>query len=201
LHGTTGFLMPTWITSNGIRMDLFRGHNALLALLRDSALRARMSSASLQHIQNTYSFDNCARVLCDCVRRAIERAPRSDSVVAAPTHHATISKVSLPTVDPPWETYIPSVRHYVSQSCPALDTGCWIRLAAPLILEGHGIYRLLDPTWPATFDLTNNEFDLVSQLSQWQKSDSFLACSATQRKLQSWIEDGLLLCSTGHHHA
>ena len=181
LDNITGVLVPSWVTSNGIRLDLLHARNALLSLLKNTRLRTEMSAASVRHVCNTYSFEKSSSVLCSCISRMIDCDP--DLIPAKPMAvYQALQKGSLPDVTPPWESYAPSVRHYVSRSCPTIGIGSFIRIAAPLKMDRTGLYRLSDPAWPATYNLTESDLDVIRLLDEWQVADDYIEHKATWRQ-------------------
>jgi glycosyltransferase involved in cell wall biosynthesis len=195
IDGMTGFLMPTWLTPSGIRMDLIRGRNAVIDLLTDRMLRNKMAEAARRHVLQTYSFEACADILNECVRQSTTRPPSSRFVGTITAEFLTSGTEYLPPVDPPWESYISSIRHYVSGPCPVISHGSWIRLAAPLIPTKNNGYKLVDSAWPATFDLMEKEVHCLRDLNRWRPLTELIEEGCDESQIQQWVECGLLLAS------
>ncbi|MCA1612644.1 MAG: glycosyltransferase [Acidobacteria bacterium] len=79
VSGETGFLMPTWVTRSGIRMDLISGLEEATRLLLDREARARMSEAAARRVRGHYTEEACAARLVAAVKRAVERRRAGDS--------------------------------------------------------------------------------------------------------------------------
>jgi|GEM_PF-2681588 len=195
IDGRTGFLMPTWLTPSGIRMDLNRGRNAMLKLLTDQMLHKTMAEAARQHVLQTYSFEACAEILNECVRQSITQRPSSRSVEIKAAELMRTRTEYLPAVDPPWESYVPSIRHYVSDPCPAIRQDCWLKLAAPLIPTKKNVYKLVDPAWPAIFTLSEKEVYHLRDMNRWRLLSELAAEGCDESQIQEWLECGLLLAS------
>jgi glycosyltransferase involved in cell wall biosynthesis len=71
VHGTTGYLTPTWVTPTGIRTDLSAVADAVVRLLCDEGLRHHMSAAAAEHAAKEFSEKVCSEALGDAVRAAI----------------------------------------------------------------------------------------------------------------------------------
>lgn len=71
LDGITGYLIPTWVTATGIRMDTFAAADAVVRLLSDESHRQRMSAAAADHAAGTFSEAACSRLLVEAFQDAI----------------------------------------------------------------------------------------------------------------------------------
>lgn len=118
LNGETGFLMPTWTTRSGIRMDLTSGSFAVRGLLTDSSLRSRMSAAAIRHTRDQYSFDAFARQLRGAVEKAIASKPAAEPVTLAARPDRPPTHGLLPAANRPWRLYEQAVSDYVSGPPP-----------------------------------------------------------------------------------
>ena len=50
IPGETGYLMPTWVTDSGMRLDLIQGLDQIVSLLTDPPLRDKMAKAGVQRV-------------------------------------------------------------------------------------------------------------------------------------------------------
>lgn len=195
--GETGFLMPTWITRSGIRMDTGKGLEDSLKLLTDRALRERMSRAAVQCVRERYHFHACADILCGAVAEAAraKRDGQARPLRLLPLHPQPESEGLLPPIRKPWEVYKPVVADYVSHPTPRLEDGASLQLAAPLRVEADG-YRLDDPAWPALFRLTPPDLALIEKCTAETSVDRLELPEGMHRtRIETLIEMGLLLCS------
>jgi glycosyltransferase involved in cell wall biosynthesis len=197
VSGETGFLMPTWITQSGIRMDIGKGVEDALKLLTDRPLRERMSRAAVQRVRERYHFRRCADILCGAVEDAVraKKDSRAKPIRLIPLQPEPESERLLPPVQKPWEVYKPFVADYVSHPTPRPEDGTSLQLAAPLRVEANG-YRLDDPAWPALFHLTPPDIDLIEKCVEETPVERLESPEGLSRaRLATFIEMGLLLCS------
>ncbi len=202
IDGETGFLMPTWASRSGIRMDLDHGLDQVCRLLDDDPLRQRFSAAAAQRAHQVFSVPVCAERL----RRAIEESAAARHRGEArplrrrkPPEPATELGLLPPTAIP-WEAYSPVVEHYVSGPPPRPSANDRLRLAAPLITLAGGGQRLADPAWPATFQLTTADSESLGQcgrsFTRAQLEQALTAAgAAVENRVQQWLDLGLLLAN------
>jgi len=193
----TGFLMPTWITTTGIRMDLIKGLRDTLRLLLDSDLRARMSEAAVARVHNGYNYELCARTLITAVEQSIraQRQGQARSLVTKPLPQTPPVSGLLPRIERPWEYYQNMVADYVSMETPRIATHSLIQLAGPLNSNRHGGYVLDDPAWPATCQLNATELAQVEKCQDAVVAGELMRDDGDEQSLQRLIDDGLLICS------
>ena len=196
--GETGFLMPTWITRSGIRMDLIRGLDYAMQLLSDESLWARMSKAAVHRVQETYSHQACAHILRSVVCHAIDerQAGRSRplSGIESPPHPQRADL--LPSIAKPWESYRNAVAYYVSTEGPMPKSQSRLRLAAPLVTTERGGLRLRDPAWPAEFLLDDSDRAIVEHCQTViTVAELERAGNVDRMQIQRLIDIGLLICT------
>lgn len=193
----TGFLMPTWTTRAGIRMNLIKGLQDIIRLLLDVELRARMSEAAVRRVRDKYSYEVCARTLVTAVKQAIrdQRQGQARPISVVPPPPTPPVSGLLPPIKRPWEYYQNVVRYYVSTVTPTLTTQSTVQLAAPLNSDGDGDYVLDDPAWPATFRLSEAELALVEKCRDPVGIRALVRGGHGLKSLQALIDDGLLICS------
>lgn len=198
VSGETGFLMPTWITRSGIRMDLIKGFDDAIRLLLDEELRARMSEAAVRRVRELYNYEACAERLVRAVRESIEarRAGRARAVSPASPRPVPEPAGLLPEIEQPWEYYQNVVADYVSTEAPSPTIGSRLRLAAPLATDQHDGYLPDDPAWPATFHLTPAESSLAERCAEVTTVGEVARTEEDLRLIERLIADGLLLCSS-----
>lgn len=197
--GETGFLMPTWVTGSGIRMDLLRGADEAVRILADGELRERMGEAGARRAREHYSFAACAGRLRAAVADAVAayRAGGARPLALASSPPDPVESGLLPPVHPPWEHYRDAAAEYVSGPPPVPGPGCRIRLASPLLPEREG-FRLDDPAWPALFRLAGRDLEIAERCAgevSWEQLDA--AGLADPERLQRLIGMGLLLSTGG----
>ena len=193
----TGFLMPTWITRTGIRMDLIKGLRDTLRLLLDDDLRAHMSSAAVTRVRDNYGYEVCAKTLTDAIKQAVrdQRRGQARPLPVTPLPPPPPPSGLLPAIERPWEYYQNVVGHYVSAETPRVNAQSTIQLAAPLDADDNGGYFLDDPAWPATFRLSAPESALVEKCRGPVGAGTLMRDDGDRETLQSLINDGLLICS------
>lgn len=197
VSGETGFLMPTWTTRSGIRMDLLRGLEDAERLLSDPALRARMSEAAVRRVRDHYTEAACASRLVRAVREAVgaRRAGAARPVTMAAPRPTPEPAGLLPPLAQPWEHFQNAVSDYVSMPCPKPGPNSRLKLAAPLLSVGAGLRRLDDPAWPATFSLDESELAEVERYREPVAAEFTPDDDLGRARLARLVEDGLLICS------
>jgi glycosyltransferase involved in cell wall biosynthesis len=197
VSGETGFLMPTWVTRSGIRMDMIRGLEDAERLLSDAGLRARMSEAGVRRVREHYTEAACANRLVSAVREAVgaRRAGAARPVTMSPPRPAPEPAGLLPPLAQPWEHFQNAVSDYVSGLCPKPGPNSRLRLAAPLLSAGEGLRRLDDPAWPAAFDLDEFELGVAERYREARSAELLVDDELERVRLARFIEDGLLICS------
>jgi glycosyltransferase involved in cell wall biosynthesis len=178
LHGETGFLMPTWTTSSGLRMDVIAGVEQTARLLRDPSLRARLSGRARAHAQAEYDRARCAGRLVAAVRQAVEAHAQTAPLEAAPPLELPRAAGYLPPLEVGWEHYWPAVDDYAGPR-PSIGPGTRFRLAAPAHVEDSRL-QLADPAWPATIPLEPEERRIC------------LECRTTRHRRELGADDALL---------
>lgn len=165
VSGHTGYLMPTWITPAGIRMDLMTGAEQAIQCLTNPGTWARWSHAAVEWVRTLYSYERCANILRRAVADAIAQrhSTGSRAVVLAESQVTADSADLLPPIRRPWREFQGVVAEYVSQPCPALTASTLVRLAGPVVEVRPTQYRLEDPAWPATFHLHDQEAVLLDE--------------------------------------
>jgi glycosyltransferase involved in cell wall biosynthesis len=198
VSGETGFLMPTWVTRSGIRVDFINGLEHAAALLENVSLRARMSEAAASRARAAYSEEACAERLRAAVRAAVaeRRAGNVRPVSLSPPRAAPAPAGLLPPLELPWEYYQNATADYVSAECPTVNTRSRLRLAAPLEAAGGRTFRLLDPAWPALFHLDALD-QAVAECCRRVTTPGELPAEARGdlARIQRLVRDGLLLCA------
>jgi hypothetical protein len=156
LHRQTGYLMPTWTTASGLRLDTIFGTDAAHAILADSALRERLSQEAREHASTVYTPAVCARPLIEAVKSAISAYPARERLRVAPAPRLPAPAGYLPALETGWEHYWQAVSDYTSGAPPCIDGRARARLAAPASFVDSTL-RLEDPAWPAEIPLDAEE--------------------------------------------
>jgi glycosyltransferase involved in cell wall biosynthesis len=198
ISGHTGFLMPTWLTPSGIRMDMIQGSDETFRILTNPELRALLSRNAISHVRANYSHRKCSRSLCKTVAIAIDRKrlAKENTLSVRPLISSTAMHTHfLPETYPPWEAFLPSVERYVSHPVPRADLNTLIKLAAPIRAVGDKI-ALDDPAWPASFQLTDIP---IAELGKCQTPisvrDFTQKTGISLGRVQHCIDIGLLVSS------
>ena len=197
VHDETGFLMKTWTTRSGIRLDLIRGLDYVERLLREPSLRDEMGQAGVKRTHENYAYDVMVPKLVDAVKQAIKHHATGESRPVSVVKVKPELRMSglLPPIDQPWEYYENEVAEYVSERSPKLSPESRLRVAAPLVANGSGVYVLDDPAWPASFRLSPREFALAERCKDVVSVAELEPELNDPQLIQRLIGDGLLLCS------
>ncbi len=198
VSGETGFLMPTWTTRSGIRMDLIAGLENTLTLLLDKEARERASAAAARRAREVYSEEACAERLRAGVEAAVRerRSGGARRVSLAPPPARREPGGLLPPLAPPWEYYRDAVAAYVSAEGRSPGERSKLRLAAPLVPSGRdGFYSLDDPAWPATFRLDEAELAIAERCRDVTTAAELARRDEDLRCIRRMVDDGLILCS------
>ncbi|MGC4035698.1 MAG: glycosyltransferase family 4 protein [Chitinophagaceae bacterium] len=198
ISGQTGFLMPTWVTSTGIRMDTIYGTNAAFLLLQDKTLREKMSEACINRVKNLYTYEVFANSLRSIITGVIEQRQnkRIQSLVPSELPSPEQTDRYLPILQKPWEEYLTAVSYYVSSDLPELKSNSKLQLSSPIYEDDNHIYHLDDPAWPGYFSLQDHDLKILNlchqelSISQLMK---FLPVKFEQ--IEKLIKLGLLICS------
>jgi glycosyltransferase involved in cell wall biosynthesis len=197
IHDETGFLMKTWTTRSGIRIDLIRGVDDVERLLREPSLRNEMGKAGVKRTHENYAYEVIAPKLVHAVKQAIKNhaAGESRPVSAVKVKPELGMSGLLPAIDRPWEYYQNEVAEYVSDRRPILSPESKLRVAAPCVAAGSGAYVLDDPTWPASFCLSPREFALAERCKDVVSIADLDPELNDPQLIKRLIDDGLLLFS------
>ena len=190
LDGVTGALVDTWPTDGGIRLDFDSLVDETVELLRDPTRRAVVSVAAVRHGAERFDWTDCSRRLVDEVHRAIEAWKASpEPVVVAPAQIRVGSDPVLPPNEGrPWDFFRPRVEAFTSRAALRCPDVYRVRAAAP-IERVDTCWRLEDPTWPATYTLSEEAAELLLDTS----NTSISIESAIARLSEAEIDRLLLL--------
>jgi glycosyltransferase involved in cell wall biosynthesis len=194
LEGVTGFLMPTWLTRSGIRMDLLQGLDDAVRFLTNRDLQEQMAKAAVSRARQLYSEARCAEILRAAVREAVQNRLCGSSRpvrMARPLPDPPDAGL-LPPVARPWEAYWVPTAEYVSSPSPEPEPESRLCLAAPLEPAGDNCYRLLDPAWPAVFRLDEEDQRITNLCA---REITLTQSQADPDRVRRLITDGLLLSS------
>jgi glycosyltransferase involved in cell wall biosynthesis len=198
VSGETGFLMPTWITPCGIRMDVIQGIKQVERLLSDSELWSRISQASISHTREHFNYESCRRILSAAVRKAVKEYCENGGRPLKIADPLPIPEETglLPKIDRPFESFQNVVSAYVSGPTPRIRNDNFVCLASPVEESTNGRFRLLDHAWPATYTLDTTS-QAIANCSRELISTRELrrASGANRDQIQHLVDLGLLICS------
>jgi hypothetical protein len=197
VSGETGFLMPTWVSRTGIRVDWQSGVEAVATILRNRSLRLRLSLAGWSRARRIYSYERFASRLRAIIALAVRQSSRSDVVRLRSVGPDPVFPSSgwLPALPTPWEAYVPSVSAYVSAARPAIEPRGMLFPAGRLDEGPVGVLRLCDPTWPAAFVLRGEDCSLVHACKGGACVATLLRRGTSISALQVLVEAGILTYS------
>ncbi len=197
ISGETGFLMPTWITKAGIRMDTIYGTKAAFRLLSDHSLREKMSEVCIQRVERFYTYDAFANRLRSTICRAIQqhRNGQSKSIVAARQPQTRQTEGFLPNLPKPWEAYLNVVAEYVSGNRPELRPDSRLQAFGPIWKDASNMYHIDDPVWPGIFHLEDADIQILQSCKRETTLAQLEKHSMTSARIEDLIKLGLLICS------
>ncbi|MBW8683146.1 glycosyltransferase family 4 protein [Chitinophaga rhizophila] len=195
LSGRTGFLMPTWITDAGIRMDTHTAIQFAVKLLKNKGLQTEMSAAALSHAGN-YRKEVCANILCNAVSQAVESyklAKLQANTRLSPIPAMTSRDEYLPEIDVPWKYYKEQIRYYVSNQQVSIDEDMLVYTAVPLIQLSATSIQLDDPAWPAVYETNEVTQHIISYCKTPVKIKTLINnCNTDLSQIAALIDAGLL---------
>lgn len=195
ISGTTGFLMPTWVTDAGIRMDTFAAMQFATGLLTDKALKESMSAAALRHAAG-YSREACADILCTAITKAVEGYNEDVPAINAsllPVPAISSQEEYLPEIDIPWKYYKEQVRYYVSNADNKPDEETLVYTSVPVVQLSADRVQLDDPAWPAVYPTDALTQTIISYCQTPIKIKTLLdSCDTDLPRITVLINAGLL---------
>lgn len=198
LHGETGFLTPTWVTSSGIRSDIRAYKVFSLRLLNDRKLYSKISTTAQNRIQELYTLKTIRPFLVDSILKIIKNRKKGHrrNLVLKNQMPAPKEKELLPTVTKPWEHYFNVVSCYVSDKKPSLTLSTILRLAAPIFQSDNNTVQLLDDAWPLKKTLNNQELMALNHLKSDISLGDFMKNSLIDKQcIENLIQDGFVVIS------
>lgn len=194
VDGRTGFLMDTWTTDGGLRMDTGAGVARTLELLRDDQVRASFGEAAHRHVRTVYSVETCSA--------ALERAVLDGIAARQSRRGRAVRPHGAPPVRPPsgilpeapghtWEHYAPVVAHYASRGVPTSLDVCSLHIYAPLKFEGETAISD-DAAWPARYRLDMVERAVVDAVMRGTPMHDIVADGASRAAVDTLLARGLL---------
>jgi glycosyltransferase involved in cell wall biosynthesis len=198
-HQVTGWLLDTWVTMNGIRMNDIGLLELCRSLLLNAGRRERAGQAGRSRILAKYTYEPCARQLVSSIMQAI--AMRAAAHVEGSCDLRSIDvpprQSDLPALQPPWETYIRPVSFYASQRCPAASPNSLLRVAARLTLAEEA-FACDDPAWPCRGRVSRMETRILRECDREVCAAQVMArCGCELCDLSRLLERGLLVCDAG----
>jgi glycosyltransferase involved in cell wall biosynthesis len=195
ISGTTGFLMPTWVTDAGIRMDTFAAMQFATALLSNTQHKENMSAAALRHAAS-YSRETCAGILCTAITQVAEKYNANDPAINAslsPVPPISSQEEYLPEIDIPWKYYKEQVRYYVSNAVNTPDEATLVYTSVPVVQLSPDSVQLDDPAWPAVYPADALTQTIISQCQTPIKIKTLLdTCNTDLSRITALINAGLL---------
>ena len=202
-EGITGALMPTWVTNGGIRTDFGRGVAAAISLLTKPRLLAKMSNTCIERARKIYSAEAFSNALRETIESAIanyEVRGQERVIIRDKRDGPFVDR--LPKLTRAWNHYRPAVSHYVSRRIPTLTPSTIIATAAPLLgsAEKSGRLSLDDPAWPATYDISDSQQELLKCCQRATSVAALTECGLVKElsELVLLLEEGLIVvCEEG----
>jgi glycosyltransferase involved in cell wall biosynthesis len=163
VSGTTGFLMESWVTPTGIRMDTAAGISAASEILTDPEVRSRYSRSSVRRVHDLYSYDLFATRLCAAVETSVARRHKKgpQRVSFARTKLPARGVSFLPETSPSWAELTHAVREYASRSIPAIAPQDRLFPVGDFLARLNGEWCLDDPAWPASVRLQGDHIRIL----------------------------------------
>ena len=195
-HGVTGFVMPTWVTANGIRTDEEYGIAQAINLLQASPEdKQGVRAACIQHVQENFTYQHCTDLLIKIALACISQPVSEVRQVDIRHERLPIPPgTALPVTNSgtSWEMYYEVVAQYVSQECPAFTPGTQVLPAYPWVYIGDNQIKLNDPAWPATVTLQGNRA-LLERISEKPLAyDDAMQEGWPIEAINEWLKVGLL---------
>lgn len=197
IHGETGYLMPTWATSAGIRMDVEYGFRKSLSLLRNKELWLKLSYACIRRAHNYHTFSKCSKSLINSIKGAIQQRStgRYENIKISSFDYKISEEKYLPETSKSWEDYHAVVSNYVSNTVPIPHLSSFVRLSGPIIRKNEK-YVLNDDAWPAEYPINMvPEIILERCTKNTLVTDLVNTGNISLSHVTKLVEVGLLICS------
>lgn len=198
IHGKTGFLIPTWVTEAGIRMDLNYGINAIIDLLKDKEKWNLISDNCVNHVSKSFTFEKISSILLDSFNTLIEKNSnkQAEKVVLRDSFYTKYNDEYLPKINSSFANYRKVIECYVSREKPIIDLNSRLYLAAPIISKNES-YLLNDDAWPANYGKDIIPENIIESLSAGASvHDIINEHKISIDKLQNLVDIGFAICST-----
>jgi len=197
IHGETGYLIPTWATSAGIRMEVEYGFMKSLSLLRNKKLWLKLSHACIHRAHNYHTFSECSKILINSIKGAIRHRStgRYEDIKISDFGYKISEEKYLPDTSKSWEDYHAVVSNYASNTVPIPHLSSFVRLYGPVTKKDEK-YVLNDDAWPAEYPI-----NMVPEIVLERCTKNTLVCdlintgSISLRHIAKLVEVGLLICS------
>ena len=185
VQGQTGYLVETWPTEGGIRLDFRSACQYVVELLSNDELRKSMGDAARQRALSEYSFSRFEATLCQIVQHAISQFPSAIPIQQAQLRK-TDCKSYLPITSPDWTELCGPVSKYTSLSEAQPLANSLIFPAGEFARMEGNLYRFSDPCWPASYHLSKTDLEILAKCTNGQTYASLL------RTFQATAIDSLL---------
>ncbi|HEX8337270.1 MAG TPA: glycosyltransferase [Pyrinomonadaceae bacterium] len=209
LSGVNGLLLPTWLTQTGLRSSYQLGVEYAVGLLEDEAALGALSAGCRQRAK-AFSFERFTVTLDRIVRdvagrhRAGGDCPPDDGPVVyrrlgweAELPFPRHAEARLPPFMDDWYDVAPFSARYASAPMPVVGALDRPLPAGPLVENEDGSLGLDDPCWPASFDLSARERELLARCDgersvKTVSAEAGLAAAEGVRVFQKLCELGLI---------
>ncbi|MBL6449296.1 glycosyltransferase family 4 protein [Fulvivirga sp. 29W222] len=201
--GVTGFVMPTWVTSNGIRMDEAYGISKALEVLQASPEEKQsVRQACIQHAEEKFTYEQCANILVKFAQESMHHYKGSEArrILTNPDETPKLSGMSLPSTESGthWGMYYSVVSHYVSKECPDFIPGTKVNPAYPWQYTADNHIKLNDPAWPAIYNLNGGK-DLFERIGkEGLVYEEAIQEGVSIELINEWLKHGLLSLTKNH---
>jgi len=194
LSNSTGFLMDTWVTEGGIRMNVASGINMALKLLGNKDLYEEFSQNAIRHVRKNFSSENCSDILVNIVKNCIENKARCSpkKVILKPRKTVNASINYLPSTEKAWDSYKEVVSYYTSISNRLICKSDYVQTARPLKINKDSCI-LRDDAWPAKYPVNDIELKVVKKCINGIKiSDLIFLLNVNLEMIKNMVNIGLL---------
>lgn len=165
-----GFVMPTWTTQSGSRVDLNSGWQKCFQYLSNEGLRTTQGQGAAKYGQRQFNVDLFKTRLTAIIKSTVKafrkayNRPQLVSLNQLPPTNET--ETFLPkTKGVSWADIQGLVKCYTSENLDTLELeGLMVYPSAQFKAIGAKSIERMDPLWPAKFQLSDQELTLINKV-------------------------------------